>query len=73
MEGTFKCKLCEADKYSVPKHDKTLPLTVNKGILKKLEAFEHMIPVTCDEFPQSYISWYNRITKKVVSYEAYIS
>jgi hypothetical protein len=41
--------------------------------LKKLEAFENMIPVTCDEFPHSYISWYNRFTKKVVSIEAYMS
>ena len=73
MEGTFKCKLCEANMYSVPTHEKKAPLTVNKVILKKLEAFEHMIPVTCDEFPQSYISWYNQSTKKVVSYEAYMS
>ena len=73
MEGTFKCTLCEADKYSLPTHEKKAPLTVNKAILKKLEAFEHMIPVTCDEFPQSYISWYNHLTNKVVSYEAYMS
>jgi hypothetical protein len=73
MEGTFKCTLCEADMYCLPTHEKKAPLTVNKAILKKLEAFEHMIPVTCDEFPNSYISWYNLHTKKVVSYEAYMS
>ena len=68
IERTFKCTLC-----SEVRHEKMLPLTVNKGILKKLVAFEHMIPVTCDEFPHSYISWYNRLTKKAVSFEAYMS
>ncbi len=74
IEGKFTCEMCEAKVYSsIAEGEKNLPLSVNKAILKKLEAFEHMIPVTCDEYPQSYISWYNRFTHKVVSVEAYMS
>ena len=38
-----------------------------------LDEFDEYLPVTCDKFPASLISWYNKKTKKVVSNEAYIS
>jgi hypothetical protein len=38
-----------------------------------LDEFDEYLPVTCDKFPASLVSWYNKKTKKVVSNEAYIS
>ena len=42
-------------------------------VLEMLDEFDDNIPVTCDKFSASLVSWYNKKTKNIVSNEAYIS
>ena len=70
FEGTFECKLCVKKLYSPPGSEKQSPIVVNKAILRSLD---DVIPVTCDKYPEIYVSWYNKDEKMVASNEAVFS
>ena len=38
-----------------------------------LDDFDGMLPVTCDKFTSSLVSWYNKKTKKIISDEEYFA
>ena len=38
-----------------------------------LDEFDENLPVTCDRFPASLVTWYNKKTKNIVSNDLYFS
>ena len=71
ITGTFKCSLCQCEKYCPPGIDKQLPISINKFVLEMLDEFDDMLPVTSDNHPSSLVSWYNKKTKKIICNEEY--
>ena len=63
--GEFKCSICQATKYCHQETDFEFPLKVNKCVQDMLDDISELLPVTSDRFPNSFVTWYNKSTKKI--------
>jgi hypothetical protein len=65
ITGEFRCSLCQATKYSPDEVDYKFPLKVNKSLFGMLDDISEVLPVTSEKYPNSFVTWYNKSTKKI--------
>ena len=67
ITGSFKCSICQATKYSPKGSDSDFSLQVNEFVQEMLDDISEILPVTSDNYPNNFVTWYNKSTKKIHS------